>query len=50
MGSIPGLKSNLLLVRSVHCSILDQNQRENGLLFMKYVLINTIAKETHTHV
>ena len=31
-------------------SILDENQRENGLLFMKYLLINTIAKETHTQV
>ena len=40
MGSIFGLKSNLL----------DQNQRENGLLFMKYLLINAIAKETHTQV
>ena len=28
-------------------SILDQNHKENDLLFMKYLLINTIAKETH---
>ena len=28
------------------CSILDQNQRENDLLFMKYLLINAIVKET----
>ena len=50
MGSISGLKSNLLLVRSCTCSILDQNHKEDGLLFMKYLLINTIAKETHTQV
>ena len=31
-------------------SILDQNHNENDLLFMKYLLINTIAKETHTQV
>ena len=32
------------------CSILDQNQRENDLLFMKYLLINAIVKETHKQV
>ena len=30
------------------CSILDQNHRENDLLLMKLLLINTIAKE-HTN-
>ena len=28
------------------CSILDQNLRENDLLFMKYLLINVIVKDT----
>ena len=50
MGSISGLKSNLLLVRLCTCSILDQNQGENDLLFMKYLLINAIVKETHKQV
>ena len=44
MGSISGLKSNLLYT----CSILDQNHKENYLLLMKLLLINTIAKE-HTN-
>ena len=30
------------------CSILDQNYKENDLLLMKLLLINTIAKE-HTN-
>ena len=32
------------------CSILDQNHKENDLLFMKYLLINTIANEDHKQV
>ena len=51
MGSISGLKSNLLLVRSVHLQYTGSKpKRKNGLLFMKYLLINAIAKETHTQV
>ena len=51
MGSISGLKSNLLLVRSVHLQYTgSKNQRENDLLFMKYLLINAIVKETHKQV
>ena len=47
MGSISGLRSNLLLVRSVHLQYTGSNPKRNGLLFMKYILINAIAKETH---
>ena len=50
MGSISGLKSNLLLVRYVHLQYTGSKPQEDGLLFMKYLLINTIAKETHTQV
>ena len=50
MGSISGLTSILLLVRLVHLSILDQNHKENDLLFMKNPLINTLAKENHKQV
>ena len=52
MGSISGLKSNLLLVRSVHLQYTGSKskRKKNGLLYMKYLLINVIAKETHTQV
>ena len=50
MGSISGLTSILLLVRPVHLQYTDQNHKENDLLFMKYLLINTIAKENHKQV
>ena len=50
MGSISGLKSNLLLVRSVYLQYTGSKskRKKNGLLNMKYLLINAIAKETHT--
>ena len=48
MGSISGLKSNLLLVRPVHLQHTGSKPQENDLLLMKLLLINTIAKE-HTN-
>ena len=50
MGSIYGLKSNLLLVRPVHLSIIDQTHSENDLLLMKLLLMNTITKEHNKQV
>ena len=32
------------------CSILDQNQKENDLLFMKLLLISTIDKEHNENI
>ena len=44
MGSISGLKSNLLLFDLCTCNIMDKNHSENDLLLMKHLLINKIAK------
>ena len=44
MGSISGLKSNLLLVRPVHLQHDASKQPEhNDLLLIKMLLMNTIA-------
>ena len=50
MGSISGLKSNLLLVRPVHLQHNGSNHSKNDLLLMKLLLINTIAKENNVQV
>ena len=46
VGSISGLKPIYYLFDLCTCSILDQNQRDNDLLFMKYLLIDVSVKET----
>ena len=48
MGSISGLKSNLLLIQPVHLQHTGSKPQENDLLLMKLLLINTIAKK-HTN-
>ena len=50
MGSLSGLKSNLLLVRSVHLQHTGSKPQRNDLLLMKPLLINTIAKEYNEQV
>ena len=50
MGSISGLTSILLLVRPVHLQYTGSKSQRNDLLFMKYLLINTIVKENHKQV
>ena len=46
MGSISGLNSNLGLFYLYTCSILNQNYKENELLLMKLLLINTRLRNT----
>ena len=50
MGSISGLKSNLLLVRPVHLQHTGSKHKKNDLLLMKLPLINTLAKEHNKQV
>ena len=50
MGSISGLKSNLLLVRPLHLQHNGSKHKENDLLLMKLFLINTIDKEYNKQV
>ena len=51
MGSISGLKSNLLLVRPVHLQHDGSKQPEhNDLLLIKKLLMNTIAIEHSVQV
>ena len=50
MESLSGLKSNLLLVRSVHLQYTGSKPKRKWFTLMKYLLINAIAKETHTQV
>ena len=50
MGSISGLKSNLLLVRLVHLQHNGSKHSENELLLMKHLLINKIAKAYNKQV
>ena len=51
MGSISGLKSNLLLVRPVHLQHDGSKQPEhNDLLLIKMLLMNTIAIEHNVQV
>ena len=51
MGSISGLKSNLLLVRTVHLQHDGSKQPEhNNLLLIKMLLMNTIAIEHNIQV
>ena len=51
MGSISGLKSNLLLVRSVHLQHDGSNQPEyNDLLLIKMLFMNTIDTKHNVQV
>ena len=51
MGSISGLKSNLLLVRPVHLQHDGSRQPENNdLLLIKMLLKNTIATKQNVQV
>ena len=50
MGSISGLKSNLLLVRPVHLQHHGSKPEGNDFLFRKHFLISTIDKEHNQQV
>ena len=51
MGSISGLKSNLLLVQPVHLQHDGSNQPEyNDLLLIKMLFMNTIDTEHNVQV
>ena len=50
MGSISGLKSNLLLVRPVHLQHHGSKLEGNDFLFRKRFLISTIDKEHNQQV
>ena len=50
MGSISGLKSNLLLIRPVYLHHIGSKPEENDLLLMKLLLIRIIDKEHNKQV
>ena len=50
MGSISGLKSNLLLVRPVHLQHHGSKPEGNDFLFKKRFLISTIDNEHNQQV
>ena len=50
MGSISGLKSNLLLVQSVHLQYTGSKPKRKWFTLYEIFLINTIAKETQIQV